>query len=98
MKRILTLVLMAGAFYFSSCTKDEVPVTNPVVIPKTDSTTKGGFLQISFAGKMFYFNDLNVKGVPVYSLYANTMSFDHNDTLFISQIQMTDHESQNHVA
>ena len=94
MKSILTLLLIAGTFYLSSCNKNDTPVTNPVIIPKADSVTKGGYLQFSYNGENFTINDLVVQQQVVYSLFANTMASDVSDTLYISQIQMTDHQSK----
>ena len=94
MKRILALLLAIGAFYLSSCSKSDTPITNPVIIPKSDSVTKGGYLQITFTGKSFYIKDLTVQGSPIYSLSANTLPFDHTDTLWISQLQLIDHKAK----
>ncbi len=94
MKSILTLLLVAGTLYLSSCTKTDTPVTNVPLTPKADSVTKGGFFQISFNGESYMIHDLVVQRVPVYSLYAFTMASNQQDTLYIAQIQLTDHQAK----
>ena len=94
MKHILTILFIAGAFYWSSCTKNDTPINAPVILPKADSVSVGDSLQLSFAGKSFTITDLTVINSPVYSLFGKTQAFDQYDTLWIAQIQMTDHQSK----
>lgn len=93
MKTIYTILLIAGAFYLSSCTSKS-SFNYPIILPKADSVMDGGNLQISFNGESFLVYDLTVLNSPVFTSTAGLQSTDINDTLWIGQFQMTDHKAK----
>lgn len=94
MKTLFTALFVFGALYFSSCTKLGTPVTNVPPVPKTDTVTNLGYMNITFGGKTYNMPHMVVTKSPVHTLIALTKSFDQQDTLWISQIQVTDHKSK----
>lgn len=93
MRAIFTALMLTCVCYLSSCSSNDN--NNTVTLPTAaDSTTNTSYMQLSFAGKTFTVRDLKVRHQPIHSLFADVMASDVNDTLFIGQLQLTDHESK----
>ncbi len=92
MKNLFAALLVSGAFYFAACTK-AVPYA-PYVVKKSDSTTNNGNITIYFAGKTVQMSQLSVLKIAEHEFVSNTKSFDQADTLFITQVNITDRKSK----
>jgi len=91
MRTIFAALFVISALYLSSC-KDKD--TNLFAVPKQDTTSNMGFMNLSFAGKTFHVVHMTADNSPIHSLIALTKSFDKQDTLWIGQIQVTDHKQK----
>jgi hypothetical protein len=92
MKNLFAALLVSGAFYFAACTK-AVPYA-PYVVKKSDSTTNKGNFNITFNSKSLYMEQLSVLKIAEHEFVSNTKSFDQADTLFITQVSITDRKSK----
>jgi hypothetical protein len=87
MKRIFTLIMIAGVVYLSSCgngANDKI-----AVIPAPDSTSKGSKFQISFGSETFFLNDYTLNKIPTVSLFASDI-YNATDSMWHARIEVTD--------
>src|SRR5206468_4742002 len=69
MKHILTLLLVSGVIYLSSCgngANDPIPV-----LPKADSASYGSYLSIWFQSDTFFIRDLTLNGIPAVTIHSS---------------------------
>lgn len=90
MRRIFTVVMLAGLCYLSACSEDGTSVTP---MSTNDTVSKGGYMQIAFGTKSFLLEDLVVNNSPVHTLYASLLS-SPPDNYFTARIIAKDEKSK----
>jgi hypothetical protein len=93
MKSIFTIILLslAGIFCLSSCSNKDAKTNSYILVPSTDSVSKGSTMFITFGVDSFNLTDLVVSGTPVEYLYASD-TFNVNDSFWMGRILVTDYQ------
>lgn len=97
MKNILTLLVISAVIFLASCGNGGND-SNIHTTPIPDSSSKGGFIAISFTNDSsvtegFNIYDLMKNNWAVYALYASVV-YNHTDSLWHCSVQLADQKSQ----
>jgi hypothetical protein len=87
MKNILTLLLVSGVIYLSSCgngANDPVPV-----VPIADSTTTGSYFSIWFQSDTFFIRDVSLNGIPAVTLRSSAI-YNATDSMWECRVKLND--------